>query len=134
MDRYRSRRFRNTLYLGLSGLAAAIGLGLLALILGALLWNGLQGLDISVFTEPTPPPPGDAGGGLSNAIIGSLIMTVLAMLVGTPLGILAGTYMAEYGRAPGQDDEGAIGGAAADIKRAVDDHPISLPGVRGSSA
>ena len=98
MDRYRSRRFRNTLYLGLSGLAAAIGLGLLALILGALLWNGLQGLDISVFTEPTPPPPGDAGGGLSNAIIGSLIMTVLAMLVGTPLGILAGTYMAEYGR------------------------------------
>jgi phosphate transport system permease protein len=98
MDRYRSRRFRNRLYLGLSGLAAAIGLGLLALILGALLWNGLKGLNLAVFTEPTPPPPGDAGGGLSNAIVGSLIMTVLAMLVGTPLGILAGTYMAEYGR------------------------------------
>ena len=66
------------------------------LILGALLWEGLGGLSLKVFTEMTPPPGAD--GGLLNAIVGSLIMTVLAVLIGTPVGILAGTYMAEYGR------------------------------------
>ena len=80
----------------LSFAATALGLGWLVLILGALLWEGLSGLSLKVFTEMTPPPGAD--GGLLNAIVGSLIMTVLAVLIGTPIGILAGTYMAEYGR------------------------------------
>ena len=66
------------------------------LILGALLWEGFSGLSLAVFTEMTPPPGAD--GGLLNPIVGSLIMTILAVLIGTPVGILAGTYMAEYGR------------------------------------
>jgi len=65
-------------------------------ILGVLLWEGLGGLSLSVFTEMTPPP--GSSGGLLNPIVGSLILTVLAVLIGTPIGILAGTYMAEYGR------------------------------------
>jgi len=90
------RKARNALMMGLSMAAAAMGLAWLALILGALIWNGVAGLSVSVFTEMTPPP-GDAGG-LLNAIAGSVVMTVIAVLVGTPVGILAGTYMAEYGR------------------------------------
>jgi phosphate transport system permease protein len=66
------------------------------LILGALLWQGFPGLSLAVFTEMTPPP--GSAGGLLNPIVGSLILTVLAVLIGTPIGILAGTYMAEYGR------------------------------------
>ncbi len=97
MDLYAGRRVRNKIYMTLSLAAAIIGLGWLVLILGALLWNGFAGLSLAVFTESTPPPPGN-GGGLANAIVGSLIMTVIAVLVGTPIGILAGTYMAEYGR------------------------------------
>src|SRR3954447_17785786 len=82
--------------MGLSVAAALFGLAWLALILGALLWQGLSGLSPRVFTEMTPPPGGS--GGLLNAIAGSLIMTALAVVIGTPLGVLAGTYMAEYGR------------------------------------
>ena len=76
--------------------ATVFGLGWLALILGVLLWEGLGGLSLSVFTEMTPPP--GAAGGLLNPIVGSLMLTVLAVIIGTPIGILAGTYMAEYGR------------------------------------
>jgi phosphate transport system permease protein len=72
------------------------GLGWLVLILGALLWEGFSGLSFKVFTEMTPPPGAD--GGLLNPIVGSLIMTALGVAIGTPIGILAGTYMAEYGR------------------------------------
>src|SRR5712664_1101173 len=68
----------------------------LVLILSTLVWNGIAGLSLSVFTEMTPPP--GSAGGLLNPIVGSLIMTTIAVLIGTPLGILAGTYMAEYGR------------------------------------
>jgi phosphate transport system permease protein len=66
------------------------------MILGTLLWEGFSGLSLRVFTEMTPPP--GAAGGLLNPIIGSLVMTVIAVAIGTPVGILAGTYMAEYGR------------------------------------
>src|ERR1700681_4392191 len=93
---YAARRRRNAIAMGLSLMATAFGLGWLVLILGELVWNGLSGLSLSVFTEMTPPPGG--GGGLLNPIMGSLILTVLAVLIGTPIGILAGTYMAEYGR------------------------------------
>ena len=96
MSFYAARRRRNAIAMGLSVAAAVFGLAWLALILGALLWQGLSGLSPRVFTEMTPPPGGS--GGLLNAIAGSLIMTVLAVVIGTPLGVLAGTYMAEYGR------------------------------------
>jgi phosphate transport system permease protein len=93
---YAARCRRNNLALGLSLAATLVGLGWLVLILTALIWKGFSGLSLRVFTEMTPPPGAD--GGLFNPIIGSLMMTGLAMLFGTPIGILAGTYMAEYGR------------------------------------
>src|SRR4051812_39064183 len=77
--------------------AAAFGLLWLGLILFTLLWNGLAGLSPSVFTQMTPPP-GSNTGGLANAIFGSIVMTGIGVGVGAPLGLLAGTYLAEYGR------------------------------------
>jgi phosphate transport system permease protein len=94
--RYRSRRRNNAVAMGLSLAATVFGLGWLVLILGALLWQGFSGLSLRVFTQMTPPP--GASGGLLNPIVGSVILTVLAVLIGTPIGVLAGTYMAEYGR------------------------------------
>jgi phosphate transport system permease protein len=97
MDRlYAIRRRRNRIMLTLSFAATLLGLGWLVAILGVLLWDGFSGLSLAVFTEMTPPP--GAAGGLLNPIVGSLILTVLAVLIGTPIGMLAGTYMAEYGR------------------------------------
>ena len=93
---YAKRRRRNVITMGLSFAATVFGLSWLVLILGELLWNGFSGLSLAVFTEMTPPP--GAAGGLLNPIMGSLIMTTIAVALGTPLGILAGTYMAEYGR------------------------------------
>jgi len=93
---YAKRRRRNVITMGLAFAATAFGLSWLVLILGVLLWNGFAGLSLAVFTEMTPPP--GAAGGLLNPIMGSLIMTTIAVALGTPLGILAGTYMAEYGR------------------------------------
>ncbi|MGE0751486.1 MAG: phosphate ABC transporter permease PstA [Variibacter sp.] len=93
---YARRRRRNIVTMGLSFAATAFGLSWLVLILAVLLWEGFSGLSLSVFTEMTPPPGSD--GGLLNPIMGSLIMTFVAVVIGTPLGMLAGTYMAEYGR------------------------------------
>lgn len=94
--RYGARRRTNSIMMALCFAATAFGLAWLLLILGALLYEGLSGLSISVFTEMTPPP--GSAGGLLNPIMGSIILTLLGMLIGTPIGILAGTYMAEYGR------------------------------------
>jgi phosphate transport system permease protein len=96
MALYGKRRRRNVMAMGLSVAATLFGLGWLVLILGTLFYEGVSGLSLKVFTEMTPPPGAD--GGLLNPIMGSLIMTGLAVLIGTPVGILAGTYMAEYGR------------------------------------
>ena len=93
---YAARRRRNGIMLSLSLAATLLGVGWLIVILFVLLWEGFSGLSLAVFTEMTPPPGSD--GGLLNPIVGSLILTVLAVLIGTPIGILAGTYMAEYGR------------------------------------
>jgi len=95
-SRYRRRRRRNATATILALAATMVGLGWLVLILGALLWQGFSGLSVAVFTEMTPPP--GAAGGLLNPIVGSLILTAIAVAIGTPIGILAGTYMAEYGR------------------------------------
>lgn len=94
--RYGARRRNNMIAVSLAFGATLVGLGWLVLILGALLWKGFSGLSPAVFTQMTPPP--GASGGLLNPIIGSLILTILAVAIGTPIGILAGTYMAEYGR------------------------------------
>ncbi len=93
---YAGRRRRNAIAMSLSLAATLFGLGWLVLILAVLVWEGLGGLSLSVFTEMTPPP--GSAGGLLNPIVGSLILTGLAVLIGTPVGMLAGTYMAEYGR------------------------------------
>jgi phosphate transport system permease protein len=95
-DLYRRRRRSNAAVIGLSIGATAVGLGWLVLILGSLLAQGIGGLSLDVFTQTTPPPGSD--GGLLNPIVGSLIMTALGVAIGTPIGLLAGTYMAEYGR------------------------------------
>jgi phosphate transport system permease protein len=95
-DLYRARRRSNAAVLGLSVAATAVGLGWLVLILGSLLAEGVSGLSLAVFTQTTPPPGSD--GGLLNPIVGSLIMTALGVVIGTPIGLFAGTYMAEYGR------------------------------------
>ena len=93
---YAMRRARNTILMALSIAATVVGLGWLVLVLGALLWNGFTSLSVQVFTEMTPPP--GSAGGLFNPIVGSLMMTAIAVAIGTPIGILAGTYMAEYGQ------------------------------------
>src|SRR6266576_139200 len=93
---YAARRRRNGIMLSLSLAATLLGLGWLVVILFVLLWEGFSGLSLAVFTEMTPPPGAD--GGLLNPIFGSLILTVLAVVIGTPIGMLAGTYMAEYGK------------------------------------
>jgi len=96
MNLYHRRRLVNAIINTLSIGATALGLGWLVLILGSLVYQGLSALSPAVFTEMTPPPGAD--GGLLNPIVGSLMLTFLAIAIGTPVGIMAGTYMAEYGK------------------------------------
>ena len=96
MALYDTRRRRNLVAVLLAIAATLFGLTWLVLILGVLLWQGFSGLTLAVFTQMTPPP--GSAGGLLNPIMGSLVMTTIAVAIGTPLGMLAGTYMAEYGR------------------------------------
>jgi len=92
-----SRRYLvNRVALGLSFASAMVGLAVLAAILWTLFSNGLAAITLDLFTKMTPPPGSD--GGLANAIYGSVMMTLLATVVATPIGILAGTYLSEYGR------------------------------------
>ncbi|HMK90042.1 MAG TPA: phosphate ABC transporter permease PstA [Methylocystis sp.] len=93
---YARRRSANVIATILCWGAALFGLSWLVLILGALIYQGVKGLSPDVFTQMTPPP--GATGGLMNAIAGSFIMSAIGVAVGAPLGLLAGTYMAEYGR------------------------------------
>ena len=96
MNLYAKRRLKNNIVLVLAYGATGLGLGALVFILGTLVYKGADGLSLNVFIENTRPT--GSNGGLLNAIVGSLILTVLAVVIGTPVGILAGTYMAEYGR------------------------------------
>jgi phosphate transport system permease protein len=93
---YNKRRRTNLVGLTLSMLAMGLGLTVLLWILVVLFGNGLAAIDWNMFTQDTPAP-GTEGGGLRNAIVGSLLMLGLAVLVSTPIGILAGVYLAEYG-------------------------------------
>jgi phosphate transport system permease protein len=92
---YIRRRRVNALMLFISGLAMAFGLFWLAWILFTLMYEGFSALSPMLFTQMTPPP--GSTGGLLNAIVGSLLMATTATLIGTPVGILAGTYLAEFG-------------------------------------
>jgi phosphate transport system permease protein len=96
MNRRLLRKLTNLVALGLSGLATAVGLFFLGAILWTLVSRGLAGMSWALFTSMTPPP--GSSGGLLNAIYGSVVMTVIGLLIGGPVGMLAGTYLAEYGR------------------------------------
>ena len=114
---YARRRRKNAVLVALSLAATSIGLLWLALILFSLLGNGLAAIGPDLFTKMTPPP--GSQGGLLNPIMGSVLMTSLATLLGTPIGILAGTYLAEFGH------EGRI---AATV-RFVNDILLSAPSI-----
>jgi phosphate transport system permease protein len=92
----RRRHRTNTVVKVLCVTATVIGLLLLASILFTLLWRGVTGLSLAVFTQTTKPP--GSNGGLLNAIVGTLIQTGIGTLIGTPIGLMVGTYLAEYGR------------------------------------
>ena len=117
MGLYARRRLTNWLVIGLSVLATAFGLLWLVLVLSTLLVNGIGAIGPSLFTETTPPP--GSSGGLLNAIAGSLAMTAIATLVGTPTGILAGTFLAEYAR----------GSRFGEVVRFVNDTLLSAPSI-----
>jgi len=93
---YLRRKIADKLALVLSLLAVVVGLSALLWILWTLFSNGLAALNLNFFTQSTPAP-GTEGGGMANAIVGSLLMVGLATLISTPVGILAGIYLAEYG-------------------------------------
>ncbi|QOY62046.1 phosphate ABC transporter permease PstA [Lysobacter sp. H21R4] len=114
---YRRRRIGNALALVLSNLATAIGLICLGWILWTLLAKGLGGIEVALFTRDTPPPM--TGGGLRNAFFGSAVMCLLAIAIGTPLGIAAGTWLAEYGR----------GTRVGTVVRFVNDILLSAPSI-----
>jgi phosphate transport system permease protein len=96
MSRRGFRKAKNAAFLTLSLAATLTGLACLAAILWTLISHGVAGLSTKLFTEMTPPPGGE--GGLLNAIYGSAIMTLVGILIGSPIGVLAGTYLSEYGR------------------------------------
>ena len=117
-SRYSRRRRTDLIIRVLCVGAAAFGVGWLALILFTLFANGVGGLTPDVFTKMTPPP-GSENGGLLNAITGSLIMTAIGVGLGTPIGLFAGTYLAEYGRH----------GRFATVVRFINDILLSAPSI-----
>ncbi|MFA6120614.1 MAG: phosphate ABC transporter permease PstA [Sideroxydans sp.] len=116
-DLYLRRRIINSIGLGVSVLAMLFGLFWLGWILWTLLEHGLPGLGMHVFTQTTPPP--GSSGGLINAIFGSVMMVVIATFIGTPIGILAGTYLAEFGQR----------GWLAPVTRFINDVLLSAPSI-----
>jgi phosphate transport system permease protein len=96
MNRRSIRKFKNGAFLVLSLIATLTGLACLAAILWTLISHGVAGMSGRIFTEMTPPP--GSKGGLLNALYGSAVMTLLGILIGSPIGVLAGTYLAEYGK------------------------------------
>ncbi|RMD91320.1 MAG: phosphate ABC transporter permease PstA, partial [Calditrichaeota bacterium] len=97
MTNLKKRKIKSALALSLTGLAAAIGILFLVFILYEVIKNGISSFHIELFTED-PAPPGIEGGGLRNAFVGQLLITLGAIIMGVPVGILGGTFLAEYGR------------------------------------
>ena len=114
---YTRRRIINAINLTFSVLAMGFGLFWLSWILLTLFNKGLGGMSLVIFTEMTPSP-GEAGG-LLNAIVGSVLMVTLATLIGTPIGIMAGTFLAEFGQR----------GWLAPATRFVNDILLSAPSI-----
>ncbi|MCJ2079993.1 phosphate ABC transporter permease PstA [Methylobacterium sp. J-090] len=112
------RRVADKLLIGASTLATLIGILVLGSILAMLIIEGVKGFSPLLFTEPTPGP-GSEGGGIANAILGSLVMTFLGILVATPVGVMAGTFLAEYGR----------NSKLADLVRFLNDILLSAPSI-----
>ncbi|GJE03738.1 phosphate ABC transporter permease PstA [Methylobacterium isbiliense] len=102
----------------LCALATLLGAVVLGSILLMLIVEGLRGFSLALFTEPTPGP-GSEGGGIANAILGSLVMTTLGIVVATPVGVMAGTYLAEYGKTS----------KLADLIRFLNDILLSAPSI-----
>jgi phosphate transport system permease protein len=117
MTLYARRLLLNRIVLTLALVATGVGLFWLATILWTLLSHGLSALTSDLFTKMTPPP--GSQGGLLNAIYGSVLMTAIATLVGTPVGIMAGTYLAEYSR----------GSRLAEVIRFINDILLSAPSI-----
>ncbi len=117
MEIYARRRLVNTVALTVAMCAAAFGLFWLIAILWTLFYNGFSAINLSVFTEMTPPP-GNTGG-LLNAIFGSVVLTIGATIISTPIGMLAGTYLAEYGKKS----------ALAQLVRFINDILLSAPSI-----
>jgi phosphate transport system permease protein len=113
----RRRRVIAAIALGASGLATLLGLAVLAAILWTLFSRGLGGLSWQVFTQTTPAP--GSSGGLINAIYGSIVMTLLGLAIGAPIGILAATYLSEYGR----------GARLSTVIRFINDVLLSAPSI-----
>lgn len=114
---YRRRKLRNAVALSMSALATAFGLFWLVWILGTTLVEGISALTPSLFTRMTPPP-GEAGG-LANALFGSLLMNAMALAIAAPIGVLAGTWLAEYAR----------GGRLGNTLRFLNDILLSAPSI-----
>ena len=115
---YRQRRWSNNVGLALSMGSMALGLTVLLWILFVLFSNGFAALDWNMFTQSTPAP-GTEGGGLANAIVGSLLMVGFSVLVSTPIGVFAGVYLAEYGDTS----------KTAELTRFVTDIMLSAPSI-----
>jgi len=111
------RRVMNFVAFAASGVATAIGLAVLVAILWTLLSRGLGALSLDVFRQSTPAP--GSSGGLANAIFGSVLMTLIGILIGAPIGLLSGTYLAEYGR----------GSRLATVVRFINDVLLSAPSI-----
>lgn len=114
---YRQRRIINLIHMTASVLVTALGVLVLASIIFTLLHFGYHGLSLDLITKMTPPP-GNAGG-LLNPIVGSVILTGFGIFVGAPVGILAGTFLAEYGNAS----------KIADVTRFINDILLSAPSI-----
>jgi phosphate transport system permease protein len=117
MGIYARRRLVNALVMTLSVAATAFGLLWLVLVLWTLVTNGIAAITPAMFSQMTPPP--GSSGGLLNAIFGSLAMTLIATLIGTPTGILAGTFLAEYSR----------GSRFGEVVRFLNDILLSAPSI-----
>jgi len=117
MELYARRRTTNYIALTIAVAAAGFGLFWLVAILWTLVYNGLSAVNLAMFTEMTPPP--GSAGGLLNAIFGSLVLTVGGTIIGTPIGMMAGTYLAEYGK----------NNALAQTIRFINDILLSAPSI-----
>ena len=117
MPLYQRRLLTHRIVMALSVVATAFGLLWLVLVLATLLYQGIGAIDLAIFTQMTPPPGND--GGLLNAIVGSLLMVAIATAVGTPTGILAGTFLAEYAR----------GHWLGEVVRFINDILLSAPSI-----